>query len=132
MLETSNRLLRRFHAHAVILDLDHQPRLDDATSQRDAAAFDLGRKSVLDAVFDQRLQQHARDHGFEGHRIEILHHLELVPSKAYDFNIQIIVDELHFFAQRDKRIRAVQQAAKNGREFQDHLPRRIGIEAHQR
>jgi len=87
---------------------------------------------VLDAVFDQRLQQHAGNHGFQRRRIEILDHPELVPSKAYDFNVQIIVDEFHFLAQRDERIRAVQQAAKNGSELQDHLPRHVGIEAHQR
>ncbi len=73
---------------------------------------------MLDAVFNQRLQQHARHHGFERCRIEILDNLELVPSKTHDFNIQIIIDELHFLAQRNKRIRTVQQAAKNGSEFQ--------------
>src|ERR1700674_342795 len=124
--------LRCPHAHAVIFHLDHKPRFDHSAAQRNAAAFDLRRKSVLDAVFDQRLQQHARHHSFQRRGIEILDDLELVPSKTYDFNVQIIVDELHFLAQRDERIRTVQQTAKNGSEFQDHLPRRIGIEAHQR
>jgi len=124
--------LRRLHAHAVIFYLDHEPRFDQATAQRNAAAFDFGRKSMLDAVFHQRLQQHAGNHGFKRCRIEILDDLELVPSKAHDFNIQIVVDELHFLAQRNERIRTVQQAAKNGSEFQDHLASRVGIEAHQR
>src|SRR5260370_28840835 len=87
---------------------------------------------MLDAVFDQRLQQHAGHHRLERRRIEILDDLELVPSKTYDFNVQIIVDELHFLTQRDERIRTMQQTAKNGSELQDHLPRRVGIEAHQR
>src|SRR5713101_4679 len=50
-----------------------------------AAPLDFRRQSVLDAVFNQRLQQHARHHGFERRRIEILDDLELVPSKTYDF-----------------------------------------------
>jgi len=87
---------------------------------------------VLDAVFNQRLQQHAGNHGFERRRIEVLDDLELVASKAHDFNIEVIVDELHFLAQRNERIRTVKQAAKNGRELQHHLARRVGIEAHQR
>ena len=86
---------------------------------------------MLDAVFDERLQQHARNHGFERRGIEILDHPELVAAKAYDFNVQIIVDELDLLSQRDERIRAVQQAAKNGRELQDHLAGSIGIEAYQ-
>jgi len=90
--------LGRPHAHAVIFHFNHQPRFDQAAAQRNAAAFDLGSKSVLDAVFDQRLEQHAGNHGFERRRIQILDDLELLASKAYDFNVQIIVDELHFLA----------------------------------
>jgi len=44
------------HADAIIFDLHHQARLDHATAQRNAAALHLRSKSMLDAVFDQRLQ----------------------------------------------------------------------------
>jgi len=57
---------------------------------------------VLDAVLDQRLKQHARNHGFQRRRIEIFDNLELVAPKAHHFNVQIIVDELDFLAQGDK------------------------------
>src|ERR1019366_822350 len=124
--------LRCSHADTVVFHFDHQSRFDQPAAQRNAAAFDFWRKSVLDAVFDQWLQQHAGNHDGKRLRIEVLDDLELVRSKAHNFNVQIIVDELHFLAQRNERIRTVQQAAKNGSELQDHFTRRVGIEAHQR
>src|SRR5208282_2242802 len=124
--------LRCPHADTVVFHFDHQARFDQPAAQRNAAAFDFGRKPVLDAVLDQRLQQHAGNHDCQRRRVKVLDNLELVPSKAHNFNVEIIVDELHLLAQRNERIRTMQQAAKNGSELQDHVTRRVGIEAHQR
>src|ERR1035438_226053 len=124
--------LSRSHSDTVILHLNHQPRLDHAAAQRDAAAFDLRSKPMLDAILDERLQQHARNHRFKRWRIEVFDDVEFVTAKAHDFNIEVIVDELDLLAKRNKRIGTVQQPPKNGRKLQNHLSRRIGIEAHQR
>jgi hypothetical protein len=36
---------------------------------------------------------------------------QFVAPKAHDLDVEIVVDELYFFTQRDKRIRTIQQAA---------------------
>src|SRR6202166_2144428 len=53
-------------------------------------------------------------------------------SKRTKEEIEIVVDEFHFFAQRNERFRAVEQTPQNCRQFGNHFPRRIRIEAHQR
>ena len=67
-----------------------------------AAAFQLGRESVLDGIFHQGLEQHAGHHNVERLRIEILDHLQFVAAKANDFNVEIVVNEINFVAKRTK------------------------------
>ena len=107
-------------------------RVGEAAAQVDAAAIDFRRQSVLDRVLHQRLQQHAGDHDVERRSFEFLHHAQLVATEADDFNVEIVVDEFHFFTQRHKSIAAVEQAAQNVGQLDDQFTGRIGIEAHQR
>ena len=64
--------------------------------------------------------------------LEFLHHPQLVAAEAHDFDVQIVVDEFHFLAQRHEGIAAVEQAAQDVGQLDDQFARRIGIEAHQR
>ena len=87
---------------------------------------------MLDRVFHQRLQQHAGHHHIERCRLQFLHHSQLVAAEAHDFNVEIVVDELEFFVQRDKGVAAVQQSPQNRGQLDDQFARRIRIKAHQR
>ena len=69
-------------------------------------------KPVLDGVLHQRLKQHGRNHHFEGLWIQLLDDSQLVAAEAHHFDIEIVVDEFHFLAQRNKGIAAVEQAPK--------------------
>src|SRR5258707_13887967 len=104
----------------------------ETAAQINAAAFNLRGQPVFDGILHQRLQQHARDHDIERSGIEFLHYPQLVLSETYDFNVQIVVDEFHFFAQRYEGFAAVQQAPQDVRQLDDHLARRIWIETYQR
>ena len=68
----------------------------------------------------------------EAGRIEFLHHLQLVAPEADDLDVEIVVDEFELLAQRHERVALLEQAAENLGELEDHLARRVGIEAHQR
>ena len=72
---------------------------------------------MLDGIFHKRLQQHAGYHHIEGCGIEFLDHLQLVPAEANYFDVKVVIDEFKFFSQRDKRITAMQQTAKDVRQL---------------
>src|SRR6185437_7925754 len=101
-------------------------------SQENAAAFNLGRKTVLDGVFYQRLQQHAGDHHIQRCGIEFLHNLELVTAKAHDLDVEIVVDEIDLILQRNECVTAVQQAAQDCGQLDDEFARCVRRDAHQR
>ena len=124
--------VRGSHADAVVFHLDDQLGVGETAAQVDAAAFDLRGQAVLDGILHQRLQQHAGHHDVERSGIQFLPHPQLVAPEANHFDIEIVVDELHFLAQRDKGVTAVQQAAQDVRQFDDHDARGVRIEAHQR
>ena len=87
---------------------------------------------MLDRIFHQRLQQHARNHDFQRLRVKLFDHFQFVPSKTDHFNIQIVVDEIDFFLQRYKGVTTVQQPAQDGRQLDNQLARCIGSDPHQR
>src|SRR5579863_6200175 len=87
---------------------------------------------MLDRILDQWLQQHARHHHIERRWIEFLYDTQLLTAKADDFDVEIVIDKLEFFAQRSERLAAVQQPSQNGGQLEDHVASRIWIEAHQR
>ena len=87
---------------------------------------------MLDGIFDHGLQQHAGDEGFESVVVHFLEELKLVAAEADDFDVEIIVDELELFAQRDEGFVLAQEAAKNVGKLQDDAAGHVGIEADER
>src|ERR1051326_5793933 len=120
------------YAHGVIFPLNYQLGLLHAAADGDAAAIDLGREPVLDAVFHERLQKDCGDHDVERFRVKVLVDAQLVAAKADNFDIEIIVDELNLIAQLHKLIMFAQQAAQNLEELNDQFTSAVGIKAHQR
>src|SRR5882724_7675159 len=120
---------RRIHADAVIFHFDHQLLFFHPTADDDAAALDLGRQPVLDRVLDQRLQDHAGDVCLERLGIKLLADPELL-AEADDFDVEIIVDELHFFAQLHKGLLLIQEPPQNASKFEYDGPRRVRAYAH--
>src|SRR5207245_2562312 len=90
------------------------------------------RQAMLYGVLDQRLQQHARNHGVERRSLELLHDTQLVATEADDFNIEIVVDKFQLLAQGDEGVRAAEQAAQDIGQFDNQLTGSVGIEANQR
>ena len=107
-------------------------RVGEPAAQVDAAAVDLRRQAVLDRVFHQRLQQHARDHGVQRRDFDFFHHPQFVATETDHFNVEIVVDEFQFFPQGHKGIAAVEQATQDVGQLDDQLAGRVRIEAHQR
>src|ERR1700674_1035816 len=87
---------------------------------------------MLDRIFNERLQQHAGNHHVEGSGIEFLDHSQLVPPKPYHFNVEIVIDEFEFFAQGRESFTAVEQPPQDRCQLEDHVPRHVGVKAHQR
>src|SRR4029079_818884 len=65
---------------AVVNDVDDGMAALPPAADGDPAAAELLGEPVLDGVFDERLQQHARDDELEGCRIDRLVDLELRPE----------------------------------------------------
>ena len=57
--------VRGTHAYAIVFHFNDQLRVGQPAAQKNAATFDLGRKAMLDGVFDQRLKQHTGHHHVE-------------------------------------------------------------------
>src|SRR5262249_40209399 len=87
---------------------------------------------MLDRVFHEWLQQHAGHDYIERCRIEFLHHLQLFPAETHNLDVEIVVDKFQFFPQRPERLAAAQQPSQDRRELENHVTRRVRIEASQR
>ena len=98
---------------------------------RDASAADLPREAVLDRVLDQRLQDHARHDDVERVGMDLLLDAQL-RAEAHDLDVQVFVDRLELFAQRDEVIGAPHQAAQQARELRDQHARRFRLRADER
>src|SRR5580692_8090476 len=87
---------------------------------------------MLDRVFSQRLKKHTGHHHIERCRLQLLHDPQFVASETDYFDVEVVIDELQFFAKRYEGVAAAQQSSQNRRQLDDQFARRIGIEAHQR
>ena len=85
---------------------------------------------MLDGILNQRLQDHAGHVGFERLSIELLGHTQLL-AEADHFDVEIVVDELNFFAQLHEGLLLVQKPAKDAGKLEDHGARGIGTHPHQ-
>ena len=97
------------------------------------AAFESRREAVLDGIFDNGLQQHAGDKGIQRVFVDFLENLQFVGAEAGHFDIQVIVDEVEFVAQRAQKFHA---CAAGGARILDNLitttARHVGIVTNQR
>ena len=116
-------------ADAVVFDFDMQAAIAVGGAQLDLAAFDFGGQAVLETIFDDGLQEHAGNKGFESVFVEFLDDFEIIATEAGDFDVEIIVDEFEFFVERNEGFVLAQQATQNIAEFEDDAAGGVGIEA---
>src|SRR6266404_7483274 len=120
------------NAHAVVFNFNMQPAVTRCRSQLNFSAAELGRKTVFQTILHNRLEEHAGDKGLEGLFAELLDDFEIVAAEAGHFDVQVIVDELQFFAERHEGLMLAEEPPQNIAEFQDHAARGIRINADQR
>src|SRR5580704_6801007 len=84
--------------HAVVFDFYAQAAVAICGAQLDFSAVELGREAVFQAIFDDGLEKHAGNEGFEGFFVNLLDNIEVVAAEAGHFDIEIVVDEFEFFA----------------------------------
>ena len=80
-------------------------------ADHDRPRTDLARQAVLDGVFDERLQNHARNDELDRVWADLLANTQLRPE-PYDFDVEVFVDRFEFFAQRDEVLVAAKQPAQ--------------------
>src|SRR5579864_3911197 len=97
------------HPQAVVMHFDDHVGVAQPRPDRDAPPADLARQAVLDRVLDERLQEHARHDHVEGVGSDLFLDPQL-RSEPDDFNVEVLVDRLQLFAQRDEVIRAAHEA----------------------
>jgi len=78
-------------ADAVVLDFDDEPFALHPAAQGDGAAGDTGLEAVLDAVFDERLEEHAGNGNVQRARIDFLYDAELLAAEADNFNAEVVL-----------------------------------------
>ncbi len=124
--------LRHAHfgdSHAIIFNFNLHAAVVQSGANANVSAFEFSGKAVLQRIFHDGLQHHAGNEGVEGALVNFLKYLKIFAAEADDFDVEIVVDEIEFFAQRDEGFVFAQQAAKNVAEFYDNDARHIGIES---
>src|SRR6202040_3063073 len=84
-----------------------------------------------EAIFDDGLQKHAGNEGFESVFVEFFDDFEIVAAEAGYFDVEIVVNEFEFFVERNEGFVLAEQAAQNIAELQDYTASGVGIEADQ-
>ena len=119
------------HPQAVVFHFDDGVAVLAEAADGDASAADLARKSVLDRVFHQRLQDHAGHDRVERVGADLFFHLQL-RAEPDDLDVEVFVDRLELLAQRDEMIAAAEQTPQQTGEFHDDRARRLRLRADQR
>src|SRR5277367_5828616 len=132
MQHTTRMRPPRRNAHSIVFNLNQQLRAIQSAANGDCAAADARLQPVLDAVLDQRLQDHARHRQVKRCRIDLLHHLQLVRAKAYNFNSEIIVSKIQLIAQQHIRVMILEQSPQDIRQLHNQLTRLLRTETHER
>ncbi len=117
---------------AVIFDFDVQPAIAVDGSNENATPFELRRQAVFETVFDNGLQEHARDKRFQRVFADFLDDVEVVFAEAGDFDVEIVVDKGKFFAEGYERLVLAKQAAKNVAQFEDHAAGGVRVHSNER
>src|SRR6185437_8692989 len=64
------------HSHAVVVYFDTQPPILPVRTQVDLSAFEAGRQSMFDRIFNDGLKQHAGDENIHGILVDFLEDLK--------------------------------------------------------
>src|ERR1700683_1082255 len=108
-----------------------QPPIRAPRSQPDGATFNFAAQTVLYAIFNQRLQQHAGNQHIQTLGVHLFFKAQLLAETSY-FDRKVIFDEVQLVAQRAEVLMLAQQASQDAREFQHSEARRVRIGADQR
>ena len=119
------------HADAVVGYFDEDAVAVELAAQGDGAAVDARLEAVLDAVFDERLEQDAGDEDVEGSRIDFLFDVQLVGAEADHFDVEVVVGEAEFVAQGDVGVVILEQRAQDVGELHGHFAGEFGLDADQ-
>ena len=119
-------------ADAVVFDFDDEPAVLEAAAQGDGATGDARLESMLDAVFDERLEQHTGHGNFECGRIDFFGDGEFFSAEAGDFDAEIVLGGGELVAEGDEGIVFLEHFAQNVGELDDELASLLGAEANQR
>src|SRR5580692_5471122 len=84
---------------------------------------------MLKAIFDDGLKKHAGDEGFNSFFVDLFDDIQVVAAEPGDFNVEIVVDEFEFLAERDESFVLAQEATKDIAELEDDAARVIGVKA---
>src|SRR5271165_4737101 len=115
-------------ADAVVFDFDVQAAVAIGGAELDFAAVEFWSEAVFQTVFDDGLEKHAGDEGFERLFVDLLDDVEVVLAEAGDFNIEIVVDEFELFAQRHEGLVLAKETPQDVAELEDYFARVIRIE----
>ena len=101
------------HTHAVVFYLNYHLGALDAAAQGDGSSLQAGLQAMLDAVFDQRLQQHARHQQLQGCGIDLLDHAQLLRPETHHFDAQVVVGKAKLLAEGHIGIVILEQRAQD-------------------
>src|SRR6266404_1042156 len=101
------------YSDAVIFNHDYEARLPRFGSDREFAAAEFGRQSVLQRIFNNGLQEHAWNERVERVFVNLFVNLKIVASESRNLDVEIIVDEVEFLLQRHERFVLPQKPPEN-------------------
>jgi hypothetical protein len=102
-----------YESHSIVFDLDDGAAVFAMAANRNHARPDLPGEAVLDRVLDERLQDHARHDDIERVRADLLADAKLGPE-ANDLDVEVLVDRLQLFTQRDEVLMTAKQPPQQG------------------
>src|SRR4029077_1019035 len=105
---------------AVIFDRDDQAPVLRFDADGEFAAAEFGGKAVLQGIFDNRLQEHARNERIERVLVNLFVNHKVVAPEPCDLDIQIVVDKIEFLLQGQKRLVLAQKPPQNIAQLDDH------------
>src|SRR5262249_4440238 len=101
------------NAETVVGNFDEEAAVAAMGADVNLSAFETRGGTMVDGVFDHRLEQHGGDKGVESFGFDLLEDLQLVAAETDDFDIEVVVDEIELFAERNERFVLAQELAKD-------------------
>ena len=104
---------------------------DAARLAADHPAIYFRGEPMPDAVFDQRLQEHARHQAVQSLGVDFLDEAQLL-AEPYHLDCHVIVNKCQLLAQRREIVGLAQQPAENAGQAVNHAAGLLGIAANER